>query len=74
MAHLPIMQVDCFPVGIISRIKRSAINVKLIAEDELKLYGRICIGRFRIRRLGSVGVYKTPVSSNGWDLSGGRGD
>jgi len=75
MGHLPIMKVDCFPVGIISRIKRSAIDIKFIAEDELKLCGRICVGLFCIRRLGSIGVYKTPVSSDGGDLNeGGRVD
>lgn len=49
MTYLPIMKIYGFPVGIISRIKGSAIDIKFIAEDELKLCGRVCIGLFRIR-------------------------
>jgi hypothetical protein len=41
MMHLPIVKVYGFPVGIIPRIKGSAIDVKFIAEDELKLCGRV---------------------------------
>jgi hypothetical protein len=63
------MEVNSFPIRIIPGIERSAVRVKLVAEDELPLC-TVQVGCFRVYFLGSFEIDQAPVPRHAWYLTG----
>lgn len=67
-AHLPVMEVHCLPIRVISRIKCTAVCIELITKDELKFLGGIIIRRYGIEVGWRLKVYQSPISRHAWYL------
>ncbi len=66
----PVMQIDCFPVRIISWIEASARCIEFIGPDKLKVVGWVRPRGFRISLLGRIGVNDCKAADQVWDLTG----
>ena len=40
IVRFPVVQVDSFPVRVVSRVERPALDVELVGENELELFAR----------------------------------
>jgi hypothetical protein len=57
----PVVQVNCFPIGVVARVETAPVNVELVAEDEVPL-GAVLERGPSVGFFGRVGVDETKVA------------
>lgn len=63
------MEVNSFPIRIVSGIERSAIRIKLVAKDKLPLC-TVYVRRLRECFLRCFEIDQTPIPGHAWNLTG----